>query len=262
MLFTKQNNVNIHYQMIAGPADKPVVVFVNSLGTDFRIWRDVLVQLAGDYPLVVYDKRGHGLSDIGATPYSLVDHVDDLASLLDHLNVSNAVICGLSVGGMIAQQLHAKRLDLIKALVLCDTAHKIGSSAMWDARIRDVLDNGLASISLSVMERWFTEKFRRPENASYAGYTNMLVRQPAEGYAATCAAIRDADLTEITKMIDVPTLCIVGTEDGATPPDLVKSMSDLIEGSHFELINDAGHIPCVEQPEAFIHVLKSFLAKI
>jgi 3-oxoadipate enol-lactonase len=259
VLFAKVNDVTLHHQVIGGPADKPVIVFVNSLGTDFRIWRDVIVRLAGDFPLLTYDKRGHGLSDIGQTPYAIEDHVSDLAALLDHLSIKNAIICGLSVGGMIAQSLHDKRPDLVRALILCDTAHKIGTAEIWNSRITAVEEHGLDSIADAVMERWFTPAFRRPENTAYRGYLNMLVRQPAVGYAATCAAIRDADLTEAAKRIAVPTLCLVGDQDGSTPPDLVRSMAQLIPNSRYEIIDDAGHIPCVEQAEALTARLRAFL---
>ncbi|OCJ00378.1 3-oxoadipate enol-lactonase [Rhizobium sp. AC27/96] len=259
MQFARINDITIHYQIIGGPADKPVLVFANSLGTDFRIWRDVIVRLAGDFPIVLYDKRGHGLSDLGQMPYSIEDHATDLAGLLDFLSVKDAVICGLSVGGLIAQSLYQRRPDLVRALVLCDTAHKIGTADSWNARIAQVEASGIESIVDVVMERWFTPAFRRPENIAFAGYCNMLIRQPAAGYAATCAALRDADLTEAASKIAVPTICIVGDQDGSTPPDLVLSMARLIPNARYEMIKDAGHIPCVEQPEALTEVIRAFI---
>lgn len=262
MQFATVNDVILHHQLIGGPADKPVIVFINSLGTDFRIWRDVVVRLAGDFPIITYDKRGHGLSDLGQVPYSIDDHVLDLAGLLDRLNVRDAIICGLSVGGMIAQGLEAKRPDLVKGLVLCDTAHKIGTAEMWNARIESVETRGIESLADGTMERWFTPAFRRPENAAYHGYRTMLTRQSAVGYAATCAALRDADLTESTKRIAVPTLCVVGDQDGATPPDVVLAMAKLIHGARYEVIKDAGHIPCVEQPEMLTEMIRAFIDTI
>lgn len=259
MQFAGVNDTVLHYQTIGGPAGRPVVVFANSLGTDFRIWRDVIVRLAGDFPILTYDKRGHGLSDIGATPYSIDDHTGDLAALLDFLEVKDAVIVGLSVGGLIAQGLYAARPDLVRALVLADTAHKIGTADIWNSRIASVEADGIASIAGQIMERWFTPAFRRPDNIAYRGYVNMLVRQPAAGYAATCAAIRDADFTEAAKRIAVPVLCVVGDQDGSTPPGLVLSLAKLIPGARYEIIRDAGHIPCVEQPEAFTAVLRAFI---
>jgi 3-oxoadipate enol-lactonase len=112
------------------------------------------------------------------------------------------------------------------------------------------------------MERWFTPDFRKPGNAAYQGYCNMLVRQPLPGYAGTCAAIRDADFTEEAKCIAVPVLCIAGSEDGSTPPALVRSMADLIPGARYEIIEAAAHIPCVEAPAAYAALVRCFIEAI
>lgn len=82
---------------------------------------------------------------------------------------------------------------------------------------------------------------------------------PLEGYLGTCAALRDSDLTKSTRALKVPTLCIGGDQDGSTPPDLVRSMADLIRGSEFRIVADAGHIPCVEQPAAVAALIRQFL---
>ncbi len=259
--FVQVNGVSLHHQIIGGPGNKPVIVFINSLGTDFRIWRDVIVRLAGSYPLLTYDKRGHGLSDIGQTQYSIDDHVDDLIGLLEHLKVSDAVVCGLSVGGLIAQGLYARRPDLVKALILCDTAHKIGTADMWATRIAAIEESGLDGIVDGVMERWFTPAFRESD-PSFPGYRNMMLRQPVEGYIGTCAAIRDADYTAAAGDVAVPTLCVVGDQDGATPPELVLSLAKLIPRARYEVIKDAGHIPCVEQPEMLTTIIEAFLAPV
>ncbi|WP_139812187.1 alpha/beta fold hydrolase, partial [Ensifer aridi] len=166
------------------------------------------------------------------------------------LAVKRAIVCGLSVGGLIAQSLYQRRPDLVRALVLCDTAHKIGTAEMWDARIAAIKAHGIEAIADGVLERWFTPAFRRPENVAFVGYRNMLIRQPVAGYLGTCAAIRNADYTDAAGKIAVPVLCVVGDQDGSTPPDLVRETAALIAGARFEVIRDAGHIPCVEQPEA------------
>ncbi|QFY63642.1 3-oxoadipate enol-lactonase (plasmid) [Rhizobium grahamii] len=259
MQFARINDIAIHYQLIGAAADKPVIVFANSLGTDFRIWRDVIVRLAGDYAIVLYDMRGHGLSDVGQVPYSMQDHASDLIGLLDLLAVKQAFICGLSVGGLIAQALYEQRPDLVRGLILCDTAHKIGTTESWNSRIATVASKGIGSIVDGVMKLWFTPAFRRPENTAYHGYCNMLVRQPLEGYIATCEAIGDADYTVAATRIGVPTICIVGDQDGSTPPELVQSTAKLIPNARFEIIRDAGHIPCVEQPEALTAVIRAFI---
>ena len=259
MQFTKVNGVTLHYQLIGAPAGKPAMVFINSLGTDFRIWRDVLVRLAGDVAVVTYDKRGHGLSDIGEPPYSMDDHIGDLEALMDMLKLENAVICGFSVGGMIAQGLYQKRPDLVRALVLCDTGHKIGDADLWNSRIETIEADGIESIAGPILERWFCERFRTEEPGALAGYRNMLCRTPVGGYAGTAAAIRDTDYTEQAGQIAVPTLCVVGEEDGATPPDLVGELARMIPGARYQQIPSAAHLPCIEQPVVLTDAIRAFL---
>ncbi len=260
MQFAKVNGVTLHYQVI-GAEGRPTLVFSNSLGTDFRIWRDVIVRLVGDYSILLYDKRGHGLSDIGITPYSMDDHANDLAALMDLLEIKNAIICGLSVGGMIAQTLYSKRRELVRALILSDTAHKIGDEAMWNDRIKTIDAEGIPAQAEAILERWFTPNFRENEKEAFAGFGNMLRRSPHEGYIATCHALRDADLTNEARNIAVPTICIVGDQDGATPPDLMLETAKLIPDARYEVISGAGHLPCIEQPEIFVEIVRAFLAE-
>jgi 3-oxoadipate enol-lactonase len=163
------------------------------------------------------------------------------------------------VGGMIAMGYADKHPQKVRALVLADTAHKIGTVEMWNQRIHAVTSDGLESIAESVMQRWFTADYLDARRESVFAWINMLCRTPVEGYAGTCAAIRDADLTEAASRIAVPTMCLCGDEDGATPPDLVSSLARIIPHTQFHLIPGAGHIPCVEQPTRFIELVQNFL---
>lgn len=261
MQFLRVNGVTIHYRLTGDPAQRPAIVFSNSLGTDFRIWDDLTARLSDRFAILAYDKRGHGLSDIGVVPYRMDDHVSDLSRLLDHLGISGAVVCGLSVGGVIAQGLYVRRPDLVRALVLCDTAAKIGTDETWNTRIAAVEAGGIAALADSILERWFTAPFRSADNPVFSACRNMLVRQTVAGYTGTCAALRDCDYTEDARKIMVPTLCIVGDEDGSTPPALVAETARLIPGARLEIIAGAGHIPCVEQPDALAGAITAFLAE-
>lgn len=89
----------------------------------------------------------------------------------------------------------------------------------------------------------------------------MLRRSNLDGYIATCEAIRDADLTESTRALSLPVLCIAGDHDGATPPALVRSMADLIAGAEFHLVEGAGHIPCVEKPDTVASLIERLMAR-
>ena len=247
--FVAVGDVMLHAER-RGAGDSPTIVFSNSLGTDARIWNAVLPLLPARYGVLLYDKRGHGLSDAPRGPYSIDDHALDLLGLVDHFGIDRFALVGLSVGGMIAQAVAARHPERVAALVLCDTAAKIGEAETWDARIDAVEYKGLESIADGVMERWFTRSYRAENPVALRGWRTMLTRQPAGGYAATCAAIRDADLRAQAKTIRVPTLCLVGEEDLSTPPALVRGTADLIPGAKFEVIAGAGHIPCVERPDA------------
>ena len=139
---------------------------------------------------------------------------------------------------------------------------KIGDDDIWNARLKAIAESGIASIAGPILERWFSPGYRRPENPDFAGYSNMLVRSPAEGYSATCVALREADLTADAPNIRVPTLCIVGDQDGSTPPDLVKAMAQRIPGARFEIVKGAGHLPCIEQPKATAELIAGFVAQL
>lgn len=248
------NGVHLHYRR-GGDPEAPAVVFANSLGTDLRIWDGVLDLLGDRIQSLCYDKRGHGLSDAPPPPYTLDDHVGDLAGLLEHEGIHKAVICGVSVGGMIALGLAARTPEAVRALILCDTAHKIGSDALWNERIDLIQRHGIESMADAILERWFSAEFRRANPPAVAGWRNMLVRTPVDGYVGTCAALRDADLTSAAQALNLPVRCLAGSEDGATPPGLVKFMSDLIPRSRFQVVDGAGHLPCIEAPREMAAVI-------
>lgn len=259
MQFARLNGTVLHYQVIGAAPGKPTLVFANSLGTDFRIWRDVIVRLAGDYAIITYDKRGHGLSGSGEGAERMETHVDDLSALIDFLQAGPVIVCGLSVGGMIAQGLAARRPDLVRALILCDTGHKIGTADMWNQRIAAVRERGIASISGAILERWFSKEYRNPDNAEFDGYRLMLERTPAEGYASVCAAIRDADFTHSTAQLAVPAICVVGTEDGSTPPSLVGELARLLPGALYQEVPGAAHLPCIERAPELTQIIRAFV---
>ncbi len=249
------NGAALHCQ-IEGPEGAPAVVFSNSLGTDFRIWDAVVADIAKDHRVLRYDKRGHGLSDDPDTDWSMGELVGDVAALMDHFGLKDAAFVGLSVGGLIAQGVAAERPDLVRLMVLADTAARIGNDDLWNDRIAQVTRDGLGSMADAILERWFAPAFHNDPN--FAMWRNMLVRTTDQGYARVSAAIRDTDLLTSTSGLTLPTLAVVGDKDGATPPDLVRETADLITGAQFEIIRGAGHLPCVEKPEVFTGHLRDF----
>lgn len=256
MLMADLGDIRLHYRD-EGPADGAALVFVNSLGTDLRLWDKVLPQLPAGLRVIRYDKRGHGLSDAPPAPYAMGALVRDLERLLDHLGVREALVVGLSIGGMIAQGLAVKRPDLVRAVVLSNTAARIGTAQMWQERIAMVHEGGIEALADAVMERWFPPAFRATPEA--AAWRHMLCRTPVQGYAGCSAAIAGSDFLATTATLRLPALGIAGSEDGSTPPDMVHETLALIPGSRVALIRGSGHLPCVDQPELYAAELTGFI---
>lgn len=247
---------------VDGPNDAPAVLFSNSLGTDLRIWDAVVEALAGRWRCIRMDKRGHGLSAHGDETVSIKRLADDAIGVLDHLSVTRAAMVGVSIGGMITQAAYAARPTLFAGLMFCDTAAKIGTAEMWQQRIDTVTAGGLASMADGILERWFAPVFHRDRPVDLAGYRSMLTRTPIDGYAAACAAIRDADLTVEAARIAVPSVVVCGRDDGATTPEMVAAFAALLPNARYEELADVGHLPCIEAPHDVAALLKTLLEDV
>jgi len=252
-------DVTLHVKA-EGPEDGPAVVFANSLATDFRLWDQVVARLPTGLRIIRYDKRGHGLSSCPDAPYSMGSLVRDAERLCEAFAVKDAVFVGLSIGGMIAQGLAAKRLDLVRAVVLSNTAPKIGTREMWEDRTAAVEAHGTPALADAILERWFSPAFRT--SAAVSPWRRMVETTPAAGYAGCSAAIAGTDFYSTTAALRLPALVIAGDHDGSTPPDLVRELADLIPGAQYHLIRGAGHLPCVEKPDDFATRLTDFLRDI
>ena len=252
----------VQYYRAEGAADNPALLFANSLGSDLRIWDDVAGRLAEHYHVVRYDLRGHGLSEAPAPPYSAADLAGDVVAILDRLNIQQAILCGVSVGGLIAQAVALNFPARVRALVLSDTGAKIATAEAWQQRIDKVRAEGVDSLAQMTMERWFSAGFREQCAADIRGYSLMLRQTSADGYIGTCAALRDTDFRSAVRQIRQPTLVLCGAEDIATPPGLGRELAGLIPGARFSLIEKAAHLPCVEQPDAVAERMMQFLQEV
>ncbi|MCY4306015.1 MAG: 3-oxoadipate enol-lactonase [Aestuariivita sp.] len=235
-----------HYDFRAGSTDRPIV-FANSLGTDLRIWDNVIKNLPRNIPILRYDKSGHGLSEGGAT--TIFEFADDLAGIMDSLAIQNALVCGVSIGGMIAQVLASSRPDLAAGLLLCNTGYRIGTEQSWSQRISALTEKGLEGIADDILECWFSQAFRNNHAKLVAGYKLMLTRTPEEEYITVCDILRMADLENIARQINCPTLCVAGSEDLATPPSFVQQLSSVISNGRYFCYQSVGHLPCIEVPD-------------
>ncbi|MBV7483011.1 3-oxoadipate enol-lactonase [Bordetella sp. BOR01] len=248
------------YYVIDGPADAPVLVLSNSLGTCADMWARQVPALSQRFRVLRYDTRGHGKSSVPAGEYSFAQLAGDVAALLDHLDIAQADFCGLSMGGPTGLHLALDHPQRVRKLVLCNTAARIGSVDSWSTRIAAVAQDGLENMAPALVERWLSPGYRTAEPGLTQVLVDMLRRTSNEGYSSNCAALRDADLRGRLGEIKAPTLVIAGTQDPATTPQDGRDLAAGIAGARY-LELDTSHISNWEQPEAYTRAVLDFLTE-
>lgn len=251
---------DLHYQL-EGPADAPVLLLSNSLGTDLGMWDTQMTAFTEHFRVLRYDTRGHGQSMVGEGFYSIEQLGRDVLALLDHLDIAKAHFCGLSMGGLIGQWLGIHAGERLDKLVLCNTAARIASDEVWNSRIETVLQGGrqaMSDLRDASIARWFTTEFAAAQAAQANRITAMLAATSAQGYAGNCAAVRDADFREQLGAIKLPTLIVCGTADAVTTPEHGRFMQQHIAGAQLVELH-AAHLSNVEAGEAFTRAVVGFL---
>ena len=245
---------------VDGIADGQPLVFINSLGTDHRLWDRQLPAVRDQCRVIRYESCGHGVSDVPNGRMTIDRFGEQCVALLDHLGVGRAVVCGCSLGGLIALWLAINHPQRLVGAVLANTGAKLGTDESWAARIAAVRAGGMASVRDAVVGRFLTAAFRErePETARLIG--GMLDATDPVGYVAACEALRDADLQPVLETVRVPTLVIGSDRDESTPLALSQQLHAGIAESDLVVIRDAAHLSNVEQPEAFNAALGRFLA--
>lgn len=254
------NGIDVFY-LTDGDPHKPAVIFSNSLGTDHSMWDGQLETLRRDFYLIRYDTRGHGLTSTPKGPYTIAQLGNDVLGLLDYLSIDKALFCGISMGGLIGQWLAINAPERIEALVIANTASKIGSELAWTERAALVRKQGLNAIAESSPSRWFTPEFYglcpKEVNVMLVNLKNMS----PEGYASCCEALAVEDLSEHISKIHIPTLNISGTKDPVTTLRDAQYLQSKIKNSQLVQI-PASHISNVEAVDEFNRSLKVFLNKV
>ncbi len=255
--FLDLHGVRTHYRW-DGPADKPVLLFSNGLGTNLTMWDGQVAEFSQKFRVLRYDQRGHGRSSVPPGPYSIEQLGRDVVSLLDHLGIERCYFCGFSMGGMIGQWLGANVPERLAGLVLCNTAAKIGTVEGWNNRIDLVCKGGMGAAIPAVLDRWFTPAFQANAPEVIGRARKMLLSTVTEGYVATCAAIRDMDQREAVCKIRVKTLVVAGAVDAVTPPAEGKYLADNIAGASYAELR-AAHLSNVEALAEFNAAVLQFL---
>jgi 3-oxoadipate enol-lactonase len=247
---------------VDGQPEGHPIVFINSLGTDHRLWDAQAAAVGSTYRAIRYESCGHGVSDPPVGDMTIPRFGRDLVALLDHLGIARAALCGCSLGGVIALWVSANHPDRVAGAVLANTGAKVGTDEAWDARIAAVRSGGMASIQPVVLRRFLTSEFRCREPRATALVGEMLQATNPLGYIAACHALRASDLRAVASTVRVPTLIVGSDRDESTPLALARELHASIAGSELVVIPDAAHLSNVERPDVFNAHLLRFCSEI
>jgi len=243
---------------VQGPPDAPAIIFSNSLGATLEMWDGQVQALSAEWRVVRYDTRGHGRSEVLPAPYRLEDLAGDVIHVLDSLGIGRAHYCGLSLGAMTGLYLGIHHPARFSKLVLVAGGAKMGSPELWNSRISGVMSAGVASISGSVIARWFTEGFIKSDSEVVRKLETSLKGISAQGYAGCCAALRDTDLEAVVPRIPNHALVVAGTHDPAFTAAQCRALAAKMQHVEYTEFPTA-HIVNVEARQAFNDRLIAFL---
>lgn len=264
MPHVKANGIIIRYQWDQGPgasrASDPVVLLSNSLSSDISMWdKQVEVLIEHGYRVLRHDARGHGQTDAPDKPYSIEMLGEDAIGLLDALDLNKVHFCGLSMGGMVGQYLASTHPSRLLSACLCATAAYLNVGDIWDERRALVLEQGMSAVVDATLERWFTPAAKQNISRELEAVRQGILQTPTVGYANSCLAIRDMDLREQIRQIDLPVMVIAGEKDPSTTVAAAEEIAAAIPAAKLSVIDGAQHLLNIEMAEQFNAILVNFL---
>ena len=241
------------------------VLFLHGFPHNRSLWKAQSDALLDRARCIAPDLRGFGESSVSA-PYSIDQYADDLAALLDTLRISEAVICGLSMGGYVALAFYQRHRARVRGLILMDTRagnDSIEARARRNQLIAVANTKGSGGVADMIIAGMVGKRTREKCPEVVDAVHRMLESAPVDGVVGALSALRDRqDFTSTLGTIDVPTLILVGEDDVLTPPSEAALLHAGIRGSMLEVIAGAGHVANVERPAAVNHVLSEYLSTL
>jgi len=244
----------------------PALLFLHAFPLGLGMWEPQASAFASSHQVIRFDARGFGGSPPGDGLLTMERIADDAVGLLDHLDVSRAIVCGLSMGGYAAFALVRRHADRLKALVLADTRAGADSDAARAARAAQadkVRKEGSASIADAVLPKLVGETTHAQRPELVARLKETIAANPPRGIADALAGLAArADSTSTLREVRVPTLVVCGAEDVLTPVSESEALVRGIAGSQIQIIPGAGHLSSLENPEQFNLSLRKFLTAL
>lgn len=239
------------------------IVFLHAFPLNQTMWNEQVAALSRNYRVITFDWRGFGASDAGETEVTMNVFADDLAALLDELQIERAIICGLSMGGYAAFAFYRQYAHRVKALILADTRASADTEEGKKGRYEMAelaRQSGAAALVESMTPKLLGVTSLQNKPTLVERVQQMIRAAQSEGVArALLGMAQRDDATNLLAHITCPTLIIVGSEDKLTPPSDAEKMSQMIPHARLEVIATAGHLSNLEQSETFNRLVADFL---
>jgi 3-oxoadipate enol-lactonase len=259
------NNLLVSYTD-EGQKGSSVIIFIHGFPFNKSMWNLQVELLKDNYRPITYDIRGHGNSNAGNEVFSIDLFVNDLISFMDALKIDKAILCGLSMGGYIALNAIEKYNERFDALILSDTQCIADTPEAKEKRIK-----AIESIRKTGVEKYAEESIKNlfaPESFTtrvkeIEDVREMIVKTSEQSLCSTLLALSVRKETcHMLSEIKVPVLIMVGNEDKITPPAAARFMHEKIKGSLLKIIDHAGHLTNLENPDEFNVQLKKFVESV
>lgn len=226
------------------------LILIHPLALSAQMWSLALKPFTGRR-IIAVDLRGHGESRWDGTSFSVDDLAIDLDKLLDALHIDKCDIVGMSLGGCVAMTFAAKAQSRVKRLALCDTTAWYGAEARSTWEERAIAADTHARIDLIPFQtdRWFTEKFRKTQQAQVQQIVDIFLRTNGAAHAQACRALGAFDARSLVGSITASTLVVTGEEDYATPESMGRDLAKAIPNAAFNLWPGVRHFAVLESAE-------------
>jgi 3-oxoadipate enol-lactonase len=263
MPFLTSRGARLHYETLgSGPA----VLLVHGITNHGLVWAGQIADIIGaGHQAILVDLAGHGMSDPAREKVSVSELAADMINLLDHLGTKRTIVCGLSLGGLVAQIMAIEHPSRVSGLILANTCadctdpDTVAAIDSWIELFEQ--PDGPVRRMQAVWPMMLNEAFRVSPSgdAFFASWTRILKKVPGYSLANVARGLRE--FTSVTRLTEVrvPTLVISSELDRLFPPDMCRKVSDLIAGSRFVLIEGGGHLSSLDSPTAFNEYVLNFL---